>query len=126
RPRILIANKADRAAPGGAPLPADATLVCGIEPEAGPKLRGRLSEVIAAGVATDAASEVLGSLRQADLVARARAATAAALAALEDGTSPEYAATHCHAGLDALADLVGETTSDDVLARLFSTFCVGK
>ena len=50
----------------------------------------------------------------------------ATLAALSRGDSPEYAVTHCHAALDALADLTGETTSDDVLDRLFSTFCIGK
>jgi tRNA modification GTPase len=126
RPRILVANKADRAAPGAADLPAGATPVCGLSPEAGASLRALLAGAIASGVATDVSSDVLGSLRQADLVGRARAATAEALAALTDGTSPEYAATHCHAGLDALADLVGETTSDDVLSRLFSTFCIGK
>ena len=50
----------------------------------------------------------------------------ATLDALSQGHSPEYAVTHCHAALDALADLTGETTPEDVLARLFSTFCVGK
>ena len=69
---------------------------------------------------------MLGSLRQHDLVERARSAAEATLAALSQGHSPEYAVTHCHAALDALADLTGETTSDDVLDRLFSTFCIGK
>lgn len=126
RPRILVANKADRVSGGNANLPAGAALLCGLSPEAGPSLRALLTAALAAGVDTDASSEVLGSLRQADLVARARAAAADALAALATGTSPEYAATHCDAALDALADLVGETTSDDVLTRLFATFCVGK
>ena len=134
RPRILVANKADRvsgreaarAASATKDLPAGAALVCGLRPEAGPSLRELLCGTLAKDVATDASSEVLGSLRQADLVLRARTATADALAALAVGVSPEYAATHCHAALDALADLVGETTSDDVLARLFATFCVGK
>jgi tRNA modification GTPase len=125
RPRILVANKAD-VLERDAALPAGAALVCGLSPEAGPSLRALLSKTLAEGVATDASSEVLGCLRQADLVRRARAATADTLEALAGATSPEYAATHCHAALDALADLVGETTSEDVLARLFSTFCIGK
>jgi tRNA modification GTPase len=77
-------------------------------------------------VQSEGASEVLGSLRQRNLVEDARCAAAQTLSALRDGLSPEYAATHCHAALDALADLVGETTTEDVLARLFSTFCIGK
>jgi tRNA modification GTPase len=39
---------------------------------------------------------------------------------------PEYAATHVDSALAALADVFGETTSEDVLQRIFSTFCIGK
>jgi tRNA modification GTPase len=126
RPRILVANKSDRVAGRAPALPDGAALVCGLSPEAGPSLRALLCRALAGDVATEAASEVLGSLRQADLVGRARAAAADALAALTSGISPEYAATHCDDALDALADLVGETTSEDVLERLFATFCIGK
>ncbi len=126
RPRILVANKADRVAGSPRALPEGAILLCGLSPDAGPRLGEVLAGAVAAGVATDAASEVLGTLRQADLVERARAAAASALAALSEGASPEYAASHCQSALDAIADLVGETTSEDVLARLFATFCIGK
>jgi tRNA modification GTPase len=82
--------------------------------------------MVADSIRAEGASEVLGTLRQKNLVEDARRAAQETIAALRDGVSPEYAATHCHAALDALADLVGETTSEDVLARLFSTFCIGK
>jgi len=126
RPVLVVANKADRMADGAGRLPEGALLVCGLSPGAGPLLARRLSETISGGVDTEATAEVLGNLRQADLVLRARTASAGALAALDAGTPLEYAVTHCHEALDALADLVGETTSEDVLERLFSTFCVGK
>jgi tRNA modification GTPase len=125
-PCLLVANKADRAPANRATLPAGATLLCGLWPEAGQRLREILSVAIASGVSTEATSEVLGSLRQRDLVLRAGAAAEAAENALDQGDSPEYAAAHCAEALDALADLVGETTSEDVLARLFETFCIGK
>jgi tRNA modification GTPase len=125
-PRLLVANKADRASANGAPLAAGATLLCGLSPGAGQKLREILSDAIASGVSTEATSEVLGSLRQRDLVLRTGAAAEAAINALDEGASPEYAAAHCAEALDALADLVGETTSEEVLARLFETFCIGK
>ena len=124
RPRVLVANKSDRD-PGG-PVPEGAERLCGLEEGAGRRLRELLGAAIAADVRTDETSEVLGSLRQRELVDRAHAGAEATLAALAQGDSPEYAVTHCHAALDALADLTGETTSDDVLDRLFSTFCVGK
>jgi tRNA modification GTPase len=31
-----------------------------------------------------------------------------------------------HAGLEALDRLTGATTTDDILALIFSTFCIGK
>jgi tRNA modification GTPase len=124
KPRILVANKSDRAA--AQPPVAGAVPLCGLAPDAGETLRSLLSDAIAADISTEGSSEILGSLRQKDLVERARQAAVATLAALEAGLSPEYAATHCHEALDALADLTGETTSEDVLARVFATFCIGK
>jgi tRNA modification GTPase len=124
KPRVLVANKSDRAA--GAPVPEGAERLCGLDANAGPRLRELLGAVIASDIRTEETSEVLGSLRQRELVERARVSAEATLAALAQGDSPEYAVTHCHAALDALADLTGETTSDDVLDRLFSTFCIGK
>jgi tRNA modification GTPase len=126
KPRLLIANKADRREAGAPELPGQARLLCGLEPDAGERLRTLLSAMVADSIRAEGASEVLGTLRQKNLVEDARRAAQETIAALRDGVSPEYAATHCHAALDALADLVGETTSEDVLARLFSTFCIGK
>ena len=124
KPRVLVANKADRPAAG--PVPEGARRLCGLAADAGERLRELIGTAVVSDVRTEETSEVLGSLRQHDLVERARAAAEATLAALSRGDSPEYAVTHCHAALDALADLTGETTADDVLDRLFSTFCVGK
>ena len=124
KPRLLVANKADR--PPAGPVPAGAHRLRGLEAGAGERLRELIGAAIVSDIRTEETSEVLGSLRQHDLVERARSAAEATLAALSQGHSPEYAVTHCHAALDALADLTGETTSDDVLDRLFSTFCIGK
>ena len=125
-PRMLVANKIDRAGtPAGDSPPA--TRVCGLEPqEAASRLRRLLEETLAESVSIEESSEVLGTLRQRNLVDDARCAAEQTLAALRDGLSPEYAATHCHAALDSLADLVGETTSEDVLERVFASFCIGK
>ncbi len=126
QPRLLVANKADRLGAGAAAPCDGAVLVCGLLPETGDALRRRLTRLVASEVSTEGASEMLGTRRQADLVGRARDAARDALAAIDNGTSPEYAATHCDAALAALSDLVGETTSEDVLAHLFATFCIGK
>ena len=123
RPRVVVANKIDRAL---GPIAADAEPLCGLAPDAGDRLRTWLAACVASGVAIDEASEVLGSVRQRDLALRARDAAAGARESLTRGESPEYAAALCGEALAALADLVGETTADDVLARVFETFCIGK
>ena len=125
-PRALVANKADRLPAGWSPTPSHAVPLCGLSEGAGAALRELLGRTIADGVKTEETSEVLSTLRQRDLVERARLATRDARVALAEGLSPEYAVTHCHAALDALAGLVGETTSEDVLRELFATFCIGK
>jgi len=65
--------------------------------------------------------------------ARHRAALERALAeveafhvARERGVDAAAAATHLHAAVGALDDLIGAVTPDDVLNRVFATFCVGK
>jgi len=40
--------------------------------------------------------------------------------------SLELAAFDIRAALDHLGDIAGETTSEDVLDRIFSNFCIGK
>jgi tRNA modification GTPase len=147
KPVAFVANKIDllgvcpsnlSGGPCGPPNPRDgspartangpprALALRGLASDAGAKLRALLEQTIASAVTSDSASEVLGSVRQRDLVERARRATDEALGALGRGVSPEYAATHVDSALAALADVFGETTSEDVLARIFSTFCIGK
>jgi tRNA modification GTPase len=40
--------------------------------------------------------------------------------------NPELVASSMRAALDDLASLAGEMTPDDILGRIFATFCVGK
>ncbi len=121
---IVLASQIDRV-PAGAGA-ATGVAISGISAGAGRALREILEETLAAHVDTGAASEILGSLRQKELVDRAREAAASARTSLDRGESPEYTAVRVGEALDALADLVGETTSEDVLRRIFSTFCIGK
>jgi tRNA modification GTPase len=40
--------------------------------------------------------------------------------------NPEIIALGLREALDALGELVGEVSPDDVIGRVFATFCVGK
>ncbi|MGV8081286.1 MAG: tRNA uridine-5-carboxymethylaminomethyl(34) synthesis GTPase MnmE [Syntrophales bacterium] len=49
-----------------------------------------------------------------------------AASGLAAGCSPEVAACDIQDALDRLGDVVGKTTAEQVLERIFSTFCIGK
>ncbi|WP_420127177.1 tRNA uridine-5-carboxymethylaminomethyl(34) synthesis GTPase MnmE [Longimicrobium sp.] len=78
---------------------------------------------------------ILGEPGEAPLVTRERHARAlrsardelaSFLDAMDDAVPMEFAATHLRAAVDALEELVGVVSVDDVLDRVFGTFCVGK
>ncbi len=57
---------------------------------------------------------------------RARESMLLARAALQTGASPEFAALDLRAALDAVGNVVGQVDTEDILGRIFSTFCIGK
>lgn len=126
RPRVVVANKADRpsAADGerDADLIVSATTSSGIDALAA-HVGGRLS-------AAEAPEDVLvTSARQQALLAGARASlahAAAALDALGDDLPEEFLAADVERAQGALEELVGRRAPDDLLAEIFSRFCIGK
>ncbi len=72
------------------------------------------------------ASGSLNNLRQQTAVMGAIAALDAALCANAAGLPHEVLLMDLHSSLRALDSLTGATTADDILARIFSTFCIGK
>ena len=57
---------------------------------------------------------------------RARAALEAGRAALAAGISAEFAALDLRSALDATGEIVGAVDTEEILGRIFSTFCIGK
>jgi len=51
---------------------------------------------------------------------------AAAHKALVDGLSAEFIALELRSALNAVGDVVGRTDTEDLLGKIFSTFCLGK
>jgi tRNA modification GTPase len=45
---------------------------------------------------------------------------------LVQGMSPEFGAVELREALDAIGEITGETTPDDILERIFTRFCIGK
>lgn len=49
-----------------------------------------------------------------------------ALASVRGGAQPEFVALDLRGASEALGEIVGDITSDDILNRIFSEFCIGK
>jgi tRNA modification GTPase len=69
---------------------------------------------------------LVSNARHHALLCRASEQLRIACRALDDGLSEEFALSGLHAGLGFLGELTGETVVDDILHRIFSTFCIGK
>ena len=64
--------------------------------------------------------------RHFDLLERARAALLSSGALIEERASEEIVLVGLHDALRFLGEITGETTPDDILSRIFATFCIGK
>jgi tRNA modification GTPase len=87
-------------------------------------LRGRLDE-LAFGHRGAAAPALALNVRHRASIADARQALERAQAIVSTGGA-ELVALELRDALDALGRVLGQVSPDDVLGRIFSTFCIGK
>jgi tRNA modification GTPase len=71
-------------------------------------------------------SGALNNLRQQEAVTAAIAALDTAATANANALPHELILVDLHSALRSLDTLTGSTTTDDILARIFATFCIGK
>ena len=69
---------------------------------------------------------MLANARQAEAVSRALQFLRGAREALESGLTPDVVLTDAEGALNALGELTGRTLREDLTARIFERFCVGK
>jgi tRNA modification GTPase len=69
---------------------------------------------------------VVTHVRHRAALERAETSLTEALASVQQGTEPEFVAIDLRGAADALGEIVGTITSDEVLDRIFSEFCIGK
>ena len=74
----------------------------------------------------DAEAFVITNERQQEALKVAIDKLDSAATALEDRVTHEMVLLDLYAALSAIGDLTGEVASDDILERIFSTFCIGK
>ncbi|HVC47697.1 MAG TPA: tRNA uridine-5-carboxymethylaminomethyl(34) synthesis GTPase MnmE [Terracidiphilus sp.] len=132
RPALVAVNKCDLAGSQrlGAELEAvqaggwTALLTSALTGEGIAGLRTRILELATGGASAEPGS--LTNLRHQQAIAAARAALADAATANGDGIPHEMILIDLYRGLWALDSLTGQTTPDDILHLIFSTFCIGK
>ena len=91
------------------------------------ELRRKLAEVAFGRLlALGDVEPVVTRARHREALERALAEVEAFQTARQGGADAAAAATHLRAALGALDDLIGVVTPDDVLDRVFASFCVGK
>ena len=86
----------------------------------------KLAAELLAGEQPRDLGEVLTNARQYEAVLRAGEAVHRALAALEEGMTPDAVLTDAEEALAALGELDGRTLREDLVEAIFSRFCVGK
>jgi tRNA modification GTPase len=124
--RTIVRNKIDlRGEPPGAAAPDHSVINVSALTRAGlPALRERLREV--AGLRPGEEGLVTARRRHLDQLALARRHFDAACARLADQQAGELMAEELLQVQNALAAITGEFTSDDLLGRIFGSFCIGK
>ncbi len=75
---------------------------------------------------SEGAKFVISELRHKRALERTSESLKGFLSALQAEQSPEFLAFDLRHALDSLGEITGETTTEEILGRIFSKFCVGK
>lgn len=69
---------------------------------------------------------LISDSRHFDLLVRSKDQLKQSLVALDSKLNEEIVLVYLHNAMKLLGEITGETTTEDVLSRVFSTFCIGK
>ncbi len=125
RAPVVVLNKIDIIRPHGNFDREGPALVSALTGEGVAELRARLVERVR-GSANQAEGGMLTSLRHFEAIDGCRRSLQRARSGLAQRVPHEMLLLDLHAALEQLDQLTGTTTADDILNRIFSTFCIGK
>ena len=89
-------------------------------------LKDRVKELVWSGTASSDMSDVMINSRHEETLKRAKGGISNTIESLEKGLSLELAAMDLRIAVNAIGEIVGKTTTDDLLDAIFSQFCIGK
>ena len=124
--RILVRNKTDL--PVKLELPADARMVdvCCLSGRGIEGLKDAIKSLVWAGEIKAEMLQVAINSRHQDALHRARATARQAADALRGNATLELVAMDLRIAANAVGEIVGKTTTEDLLDAVFSAFCIGK
>lgn len=126
RPRLVVANKRDlprRWDPSRFPGSVAVSALTGEGVEA---LKAAIAHAVTQRRTPSAEEFAITSRRQSETLASAIERLGAAAEGLASDVPHEMILLDLYAALSSLGELTGEVTTDDILDRVFSTFCIGK
>jgi tRNA modification GTPase len=127
--RILVVNKVDLPAQLVPPSTLDTRNSVGVSCVTGEgveSLKDAIRNVVWSGEVKAEMLEVMINSRHQEALNRARAATERTLEALRTEQTLELVALDLRIAVNAIGEIVGKTTTEDLLDMIFSQFCIGK
>lgn len=119
---LVVGNKSDL----GGPVIRDSLPVSALTGEGIPQLRDAILNAIAPEGAFQQETGFITSLRHEQLLRESAACLDKARAAVQSAIPHEMLLLDLYAALRPIDAITGATTADDILNRIFSTFCIGK
>jgi tRNA modification GTPase len=123
--RLLVANKCDLGGTGLLACPS-AIRVSALTGQGIAELRDAILSAVAPPGAFEQETGFITSLRHEQLLRESASYLGKAAAAVEAGIPHEMLLLDLYGALAPIDAITGATTADDILNRIFSTFCIGK
>jgi tRNA modification GTPase len=132
RRRLIVVNKCDRPMRWNREIPsplAEGRTVVTLSARTGENLDGlrqQMARALVPRLLEAREGVVITKLRHRQALERASEALRGAKESVVGRLAPEFLAADLRAALDFLGEITGRVTTDDILDRIFSEFCIGK
>ncbi|HET9481348.1 MAG TPA: tRNA uridine-5-carboxymethylaminomethyl(34) synthesis GTPase MnmE [Candidatus Polarisedimenticolia bacterium] len=126
---LAVASKSDLSPSAGCASPRNGTLFLPVSARTGrgvDELRSEIRRTLCGGGAPSMNEVLITDARHHEALRRCGARLTRAVEALSSGATEEIALVDLYAALNHLGEITGAVTQDDIYARIFSTFCIGK
>ncbi|MCX5847028.1 MAG: tRNA uridine-5-carboxymethylaminomethyl(34) synthesis GTPase MnmE [Deltaproteobacteria bacterium] len=91
-----------------------------------PELKDAIYSIVLDNPHNRQSAYIISNIRHKTAIEKTAASLLKARDAVESGLSPEFYAFDVREALDSLGEIGGKTATEEILDRIFSTFCIGK